>query len=100
MGILDEAAATAETYIPLILRLQVENLVLLVFVLVWMNLVPESVERPWFAVCCLLFSLLRLLGDHKQLSPLVLASGGDREIKDKSLGRSPRRRCDAATRRA
>ena len=35
-----------------------------------------------------LFSLSRLLGDHKQLSPLVLASGGDREIKDKSLGRS------------
>ncbi|CAE7240689.1 Upf1 [Symbiodinium microadriaticum] len=56
MGILDEAAATAETYIPLILRLQVENLV--------------------------------LLGDHKQLSPLVLASGGDREIKDKNVDRS------------
>jgi len=54
MGILDEAAA--ETYIPLILRLQVENLV--------------------------------LLGDHKQLSPLVLASGGDREIKDKNVDRS------------
>ena len=28
MGILDEAAATAETYIPLILRLRVENLAL------------------------------------------------------------------------
>ena len=30
----------------------------------------------------------RLLGDHKQLSPLVLATGGDREIKEKSLALS------------
>ncbi|CAJ1397165.1 unnamed protein product [Effrenium voratum] len=56
ISILDEAAATAETYMPLILRMGVENLV--------------------------------LLGDHKQLNPLVLATAGDWEIKDKQVDRS------------
>lgn len=31
---------------------------------------------------------LVLLGDHKQLNPLVLASGGDFEMKDKKVDRS------------
>lgn len=56
MSILDEAAATAETYVPLVISIGVENLV--------------------------------MLGDHKQLNPLVLATGGDREIKDKNVDRS------------
>lgn len=56
LGMLDEAGATAESYVPLLIRLGAENLV--------------------------------LLGDHKQLSPLVLASGGDRELEDKNVDRS------------
>lgn len=56
MSILDEAAATAETYVPLVIRIGVENLV--------------------------------MLGDHKQLNPLVLATGGDQVIKDKNVDRS------------
>lgn len=56
MSVLDEAAATAETYVPLLIRLGVENLL--------------------------------MLGDHKQLSPLVMASGGDRMLQEKRLDRS------------
>ncbi|CAE8596903.1 unnamed protein product, partial [Polarella glacialis] len=55
MGICDEAAATAETYVPQLLKIQVENIV--------------------------------LLGDHKQLQPLVIASD-HKEPEQKKVSRS------------
>ena len=62
MGILDEAGATAETYIPLVLQTKIENLV--------------------------------LLGDQRQLRPLVIAPDSE-NIDEKQVNRSLLERCVA-----
>ncbi|CAD7976095.1 unnamed protein product [Amoebophrya sp. A25] len=62
LGILDEAGATAETYIPLILETDIENLV--------------------------------LLGDQRQLRPLVIAPDSE-NVDEKQVTRSLLERCVA-----
>eukprot|EP00405_Crypthecodinium_cohnii_P032678 CAMPEP_0206517018 /NCGR_PEP_ID=MMETSP0324_2-20121206/63710_1 /ASSEMBLY_ACC=CAM_ASM_000836 /TAXON_ID=2866 /ORGANISM="Crypthecodinium cohnii, Strain Seligo" /LENGTH=917 /DNA_ID=CAMNT_0054010057 /DNA_START=27 /DNA_END=2780 /DNA_ORIENTATION=+ len=64
LGILDEAAATPETYVPMLVDMGIQHLV--------------------------------MLGDHKQLSPLVVTLGGSDEIDGQNVDRSFMERALAA----
>ncbi|CAK9099218.1 unnamed protein product [Durusdinium trenchii] len=79
MSILDEAAATAETYVPLVIRTPAND---------WACNTSKGRARESQHVTCMGVENLVMLGDHKQLNPLVLATGGDHEIKEKNVDRS------------